>query len=145
MSDETFFHRWSRLKQATAAAPASAEPASSTAPVAAESRAEQAAVPMPTMADVALLGPDADYAPFMVKAVDRAVQRSALKKLFADPCFNVMDRLDIYIDDYNIASPMSAAMLSGLQHAGELLARGVELEARLAAAAALPPSDETNV
>ena len=96
------------------------------------------------MADVALLGPDADYAPFMVKAVDRAVQRSALKKLFSDPCFNVMDRLDIYIDDYNIASPVSATMLSGLQHASELLARGVELEARLTAVVAPPPSDETS-
>ena len=145
MSDEAFFHRWSRLKQAAVEAPASEPPSSPTLSVTADNPTDQAAVPMPTMADVARLGPDADYAPFMVTAVDRAVQRSALKKLFADPRFNVMDRLDIYMDDYNVASPMSAAMLSGLQHAGELLARGLELETRLAAAAALPPSDETNV
>lgn len=145
MSGEAFFHRWSRLKQAAAEHPAPEAAANVTLSVAAENHTDQTAVPVPTMADVALLGPDADYAPFMVKAVDRAVQRSALKKLFADPRFNVMDRLDIYMDDYNVASPMSATMLSGLQHAGELLARGVELETRLAAAAAVPPSDETNV
>ncbi len=144
MSDDTFFQRWSRLKRAEVKAHAAESPASSALPVAAENDMDQVAVPVPTMVDVALLGPDADYAPFMVKAVDRAVQRSALKKLFAEPCFNVMDRLDIYIDDYNIASPVSASMLSGLQHASELLARGLELEARLAAAAALPPSDETS-
>jgi hypothetical protein len=30
-----------------------------------------------------------------------------MKKLFADPHFNVMDGLDIYIDDYSIPSPLS--------------------------------------
>jgi hypothetical protein len=29
------------------------------------------------------------------------VKNAAMKKLFADPHFNVMDRLDIYIDDYS--------------------------------------------
>lgn len=141
MSGEAFLRRWSRLKHAAAQVQAAEEAA---VPVAAANENDPAAVPAPTMADVALLGPDADYTPFMAQAVDRAVQRCALKKLFSDPCFNVMDRLDIYIDDYNVASPVSATMLSGLQHASELLARGIELEARMAAAATLPPSDETS-
>jgi len=34
-----------------------------------------------------------------------------MKKLFADPQFNVMDRLDIYIDDYSQPDPLPAAML----------------------------------
>ncbi|WP_426107592.1 DUF3306 domain-containing protein [Massilia sp. TSP1-1-2] len=157
MSDEAFLHRWSRLKRAAAHPPSASEAvdipsalqgAKPPAAVAATKPPlpEHAAVPGPTMADVALLGADADYAPFMVKTVDRTVQRMALKKLFADPCFNVMDRLDIYIDDYNRASPVSAAMLDGLQHARELLARGLELEAtgkQLAQAAPFPPPDET--
>ena len=145
MSDEAFLQRWSRLKRSAAEAPV-ADNIPQTTPEVATPHApapQQPTAPAPTLADVALLGPDADFAPFMADEVDRIVQRSALKKLFADPRFNIMDRLDIYIDDYNIASPVSAAMLGGLQHASELLARGVELEARLKAAMALPPSDET--
>ena len=32
--------------------------------------------------------------------VDESLKRQALRKLFADPRFNVMDGLDVYIDDY---------------------------------------------
>ena len=39
---------------------------------------------------------------------------SALKKLFADPHFNRMDGLDIYIDDYTKPDPMPRAMLARL-------------------------------
>lgn len=146
MSDGAFLQRWSRLKRAAVEAPAADNAKEPSPLVAAENTTatDQAEPPAPTMADVALLGPDADYAPYMAQAIDRGVQRSALKKLFAEPSFNVMDRLDIYIDDYNQASPVSAAMLSSLQHASDLLTRGIELEARLAAATALPPSDETS-
>lgn len=146
MSDEAFLQRWSRLKRGAVEASPAKDAPKSAAPDAAGNAldTDQAAAPTLTMADVALLGPDADYAPFMGKAVDQAVQRSALKKLFADPRFNVMDRLDIYIDDYNKASPLPVSMLQNLQHVSELLARGVELEARQTAAAAIPPSDETS-
>jgi len=147
MSDETFLHRWSRLKRAAVGDSPVEDNLKSTPPQAAGKAldTDQPAAPTLTMADIALLGPDADYAPFMAKSVDQAVQRAALKNLFADPRFNVIDRLDIYMDDYNIASPLPLAMLRNLQHASELLARGVELEARMAAAAALPPTDETSV
>jgi hypothetical protein len=37
-----------------------------------------------------------------------------MKKLFSDPHFNVMDRLDTYIDDYGIADPIPLAMLRQL-------------------------------
>ncbi|MGS0757921.1 DUF3306 domain-containing protein, partial [Roseateles sp. GG27B] len=36
---------------------------------------------------------------------------AAMKKLFSDPHFNVMDGLDIYIDDYTQADPIPLAML----------------------------------
>ncbi|HEX8477639.1 MAG TPA: DUF3306 domain-containing protein, partial [Telluria sp.] len=47
----------------------------------------------------------------------------ALKKLFADPNFAVMDGLDIYIDDYTKPSPLTGAMLATLRHAPGVLAR----------------------
>jgi hypothetical protein len=34
-----------------------------------------------------------------------------MKKLFADPHFNVMDRMDVYIDDYGQPDPIPQAML----------------------------------
>ena len=37
-----------------------------------------------------------------------------MKKLFADPHFNVMDGLDIYIDDYSKADPIPEAMLRAM-------------------------------
>jgi hypothetical protein len=43
--------------------------------------------------------------------VDPAVQQAALKKMFTDPHFNVMDGLDIYIDDYSKPDPLPAGML----------------------------------
>jgi hypothetical protein len=49
------------------------------------------------------------------------VKRAALKKLFADPRFNVMDGLDTYIDDYTKADPISDELLAQLQHARRTL------------------------
>jgi hypothetical protein len=40
--------------------------------------------------------------------VDPSLKRDALKKLFADPRFNVMDGLDVYIDDYTKFEPLDA-------------------------------------
>jgi hypothetical protein len=39
------------------------------------------------------------------------VKNAAMKKLFADPHFNVMDGLDIYIDDYSQPNPLPVEML----------------------------------
>ena len=43
--------------------------------------------------------------------MDEDVKRAALRKLFADPHFNVMDGLDTYIDDYNRSEPIPPSML----------------------------------
>ena len=74
-----------------------------------------------TLDDVAGLTPESDYAPFVARGVDQTVQRSALKKLFSDPHFNVMDGLDTYIDDYNKFEPIPPEMLALLNHAQDLL------------------------
>ena len=52
-----------------------------------------------------------DFSAFMKPDVDPAVQQAALKKMFTDPHFNVMDGLDIYIDDYSKPDPLPPGML----------------------------------
>ena len=55
-----------------------------------------------------------DFSAFMKPDVDPAVQQAALKKMFTDPHFNVMDGLDIYIDDYSKPDPLPLGMLEKL-------------------------------
>jgi len=70
-----------------------------------------AAAPAPTLQDVADLRPDAgDFSRFVARDVSPEVQHAALKKLFADPHFNVMDGLDTYIEDYGRPDPLPARL-----------------------------------
>jgi hypothetical protein len=92
--------------------------------------------PAPTLEDAARLTPHSDFSAFVGQGVDKDVRRLALKKLFADPHFNVMDRLDMYMDDYNKPDPVSATMLAALSHARGVLRRPEEVQAELARLAA---------
>ena len=67
--------------------------------------------PALSMEDVRLLTKDSDFKPFMAQNVGPELRNAAMKKLFADPHFNVMDGLDIYIDDYSKSDPIPEAML----------------------------------
>lgn len=73
--------------------------------------ADKPEVALPTMEDVRLLTPDSDFAPFVARNVSPEVRNTAMKKLFTDPHYNVMDRLDIYIDDYSKPDPMPLSMI----------------------------------
>ena len=73
--------------------------------------ATPAAAPLPTLDDVARLTRESDYAPFVDARVDPQVRNAAMKKLFSDPHFNVMDGLDTYIDDYGKPDPLPLAMI----------------------------------
>ncbi len=75
------------------------------------------AVPAPSMEDVASLTKDSNFAPFVAKNATQLVKNAALKKLFSDPHFNIMDRLDIYIDDYSQPDPLPDGWLDKLEHA----------------------------
>lgn len=68
--------------------------------------------------------------------VDEGIKRAALKKLFSDPRFNVMDGLDVYIDDYSKEDPIPPGMLAQLQHARTALF-GAQPEQ------AVPPEDQS--
>jgi len=87
----------------TASAPALAQPT--------QEDAQAPFVPAPTLHDVQALQPDDSFARFVAPDVAPDVRNAAMKKLFADPHYNVMDGLDIYIDDYSLPSPLPAALL----------------------------------
>ncbi|MEY3640056.1 MAG: NAD(P)H-quinone oxidoreductase subunit chloroplastic [Pseudomonadota bacterium] len=120
-----FFSRWSQRKQAVKAGLVAEDKAdkklqepvqTKAAPLAtahqdaAESKAEP--VKLPTLADVEQLTPQSDFSAFMTQGVTPEVRNAAMKKLFTDPHYNVMDGLDIYIGDYNTPDPMPAGMLA---------------------------------
>jgi len=74
--------------------------------------AQEPAPPPVTLEDVEKIDRfDPDFSAFMKPDVDPTVQQAALKKMFTDPHFNVMDGLDIYIDDYSKPDPLPPGML----------------------------------
>ena len=87
---------------------ASADPVTQAAP------AEQPQEPPPTLDDVKALTPDSDYTRFAAADVAPEVKNAAMKKLFADPRYNVMDGMDVYTGDYSRPDPMPSAMLRQL-------------------------------
>ena len=66
------------------------------------------------------LTPESDFAPFMQPNVDGALRRTALKTLFQDPRFNVMDGLDVYIDDYTKPDPLPEGWLEKMNQVAHL-------------------------
>ncbi len=135
MADNHFLSRWSRKK---AGLVEEAAPVPSTAPItkapdallkeenievnkeiSALDQAQQP--PAPTIEDVEKIDVKSpDFSAFMRPDVDPVVQQAALKKMFSDPHFNVMDGLDIYIDDYSKPDPIPLDMLKRMQQS-ELL------------------------
>ena len=110
---EKFLSRWSRRKLAAARPDAPAQAKAADAP------ARSASLPA-----IDSLTHDSDFKAFMQGKVEESVKRAALKKLFADPRFNVIDALDIYIDDYSVDDPIPDAMLAQLEHAKSTLSGG---------------------
>lgn len=150
-----FFSRWSRRKQQTretgqplpdvagsevrdrvAPAPAAEQPVPAPAP--------PAAVLAPTLDDVQALHAESDFAPFVARSVAPQVRNAAMRKLFTDPHFNVMDGLDVYIEDYSLPDPLPPDMLQQMVSARSL---GLVTDPEPPAAgpdgkAALPPKSD---
>ena len=131
-----FLSRWSQRKSqvrqgqtppqaatteeaAQAPVPAAATLPAAPAPVAPAPVATARPPPL-TLEDVAQLGRDSDYRRFVAGDVTPEVKNAAMKKLFADPHFNVMDGLDIYIDDYGKPDPIPQSMLRQMVQARAL-------------------------
>lgn len=71
----------------------------------------------PELPPVESLTFESDFTAFLQPSVAQSVRQQALKKLFTDPRFNVMDGLDVYIDDYSIPSPLEPELIEQLLHA----------------------------
>jgi hypothetical protein len=108
--------RWSRRKLETAAE----APAPSPAPAVVPATAPGVSVPTAPveLPPVESLTFESDFTAFLRPGVDDKVKRAALKQLFRDPRFNVMDGLDTYIDDYTKADPIPPDMLADLLRRG---------------------------
>ena len=70
-----------------------------------------------TLDDVKALTSESDFSKFAASDVAPDVKNAAMKKLFADPRYNVMDGMDVYIDDYSKPDPIPYAMLRQLASA----------------------------
>lgn len=108
---EPFLSRWARRKEKARLQPQ--EPAPE---IAADPKA-----PAPELPPLDKLTLESDYRAFFHPKVDEGMRRAALKKLFSDPHFNVMDGLDTYIDDYSKTEPIPAEMLAQLKQAQNIL------------------------
>jgi hypothetical protein len=125
-----FLGRWSRRKiDAKEGKPLPPEPQAPEAVIAPkagiQTQADEAATPagapaepVPlTLEDAQALTTESDFRPFAARDVAPEVRNAAMKKLFSDPHFNVMDRLDTYIDDYSQPDPIPKEMLRKLASA----------------------------
>ena len=142
MSD-SFFSRWSRQKSLNRELTQAREAAVPKVPVVADAAlaAGQANAPlptvaktdtqtsvtspqpsadMPTQADVDALAVGADVSRFLQSGVAEAVRGAALKKLFADPAYNVISEMDDYVEDYSQMVKLSATELRQLQQSKDL-------------------------
>jgi len=149
-----FFSRWSQRKQAVKQGVPLAEPLPSVnslpqskpteakSPTVAAPNSESPTTEEPakvlTLEDVSKLTPESDFTSFMTQAVSPEVRNAAMKKLLADPHYNIMDGLDIYIGDYNTPDPLPEGMLAkmvgaqflGLVKATEDVAQSAPSEAQ---------------
>ncbi len=112
--------RWSRLKRrggevmvapssTVSAAPDLANAAA--LPSSASEAANVAELNLPQLSSISLVE---DFTPFMQAKVPQALRQQALKALFKEPHFNVMDGLDTYIDDYTVFEPISPEVMATL-------------------------------
>jgi len=155
---EPFLARWSRLKREGGDAEGASAPDSASTPPATPTDSRKPSdpgdgdAPLPELPPIEELTPESDFRPFMDPRVPDALRRLALKKLYADPHFNVQDMLDDFAEDYTLLETLPAGMAGKLAHARRTLlgrdeADRIESEERQATAqpaadgASPPPED----
>ncbi len=67
--------------------------------------------PKPPLPTIESLTNESDFTPFMAPDVSPDMRNQAMKKLFTDPHYNIMDGLDTYIDDYGKPDPLPEGWL----------------------------------
>ena len=107
-----FLGRWSRRKAGKQDELAEISAEATPAPAVIPASPDSEALPPASLEDVEKIDRFApDFSAFMKPDVDPAVQQAAMKKMFTDPHFNIMDGLDIYIGDYSKPDPLPPGML----------------------------------
>ena len=101
---EAFLERWSRRKKEEQKDPPAKEEK-----------------PAPELPVLDKLTPESDFSGFMHPKVEDALRRSALKKLFSDPHFNIPDPFEAYSGDWTGGEPIPQEMLATLNQAQRLL------------------------
>jgi hypothetical protein len=127
---EPFLTRWSRRKEE-----ARRDVTQTEDPPQPPAQIEEPQHELPPLEKLTL---ESDFRGFMHPKVSEDLRRAALKKLFSDPHFNVMDGLDVYIEDYSKTEPIPAAMLASLRQAQKILEWAKEDEDRRAAQCEIP-------
>jgi hypothetical protein len=123
MADEPFLSRWSKRKTEARSGTPPPEPPERPAaspPVPEGASPGDVAAPAQPLPPVESLTPESDFTGFMKPEVEEGLKRRALKALFRDPHFNVMDGLDVYIDDYSKPDPLPESWLAQLKQTARL-------------------------
>jgi len=111
---EAFLSRWSRRKREAPAKAANEK-------AALEEKKALDALPAPTLPPVEALTPESDFRDFMHPKVDDALRRVALKKMFADPHFQLPDLFEPFSGDWTSAEPISPELLATLNQVRTVL------------------------
>ena len=140
--DDNPLSRWSRLKrESRKLEEEKAQAKAKAVPVPAQEAGKGEAPELPVLDQ---LTPRSDFTAFMHPKVQDSVRRVALKKLFADPHFNVPDLNEAYSGDWTGGEPIPPEMLATLKHARSVLFREEDEEkARLAEQEKLAEHEET--
>ena len=105
--------RWSRLKRGGGEAVAAPTPEVVTHVEALAAGGQSAATEL-ELPPISAISMAEDFTPFMQAKVPQALRQQALKALFKEPHFNLMDGLDTYIDDYTVFEPISPEVMATL-------------------------------
>jgi hypothetical protein len=145
--DESFFSRWARRKKEsrqglagetapTAELPPEPLPGPGAGGEAREAvattdgetaAAEVAAVPPLELPPLETLTAESDFGAFMQPGVDGALRRAALRKMFRNPIYGVVDELDPFRADFAAFTPLGDTITSDMKfHAERLLREQLE-------------------
>ena len=141
-SERFSLSRWSRRKHEAARAQPAPPPAPVMPPAVAPVTVATTPPPPEPLPPVESLTIDSDFRKFLGPKVEESVKRAALRKLFSDPRFNVMDGLDTYVGDYTQPDPMPEGMLAKLKDVYETLIE--EKEEKVASDAPAQVTDATD-
>jgi hypothetical protein len=139
---ENFLDRWSRLKKEQVKEQDRLD-AEKSVPQKTESQDQP-----PELPPLDKLTPQSEFSGFMHPKVGDALRRAALKKLFADPHFNIPDPYEAYSGDWTVGEAIPDEMMATLNQARTLLfsedekKKRDEEEKKLAEESSKPKDDE---